>query len=170
MYPKAFIPAILLAGQAVNAVALPATTVTLHSVITRTTVVPATTEAAGSNPSNAATPARFSPSVDDTTVVALSSFSDASPSRMTQLTVTVTERVLFPVVVTVTKSLCPTSTSEMALSTSAVPSTTSSVVPSSTVTPSSSAQVSSKQTKSSTAPANTTTKACVFPIPGECDI
>ncbi|CAD0011478.1 unnamed protein product [Aureobasidium pullulans] len=92
MYTKAFIPAILLAGQAVNAVALPATTVTLHSVITRTTVVPATTEAAGSNPSNAATPARFSPSADDTTVVALSSFSDASPSRMTQLTVTVTER------------------------------------------------------------------------------
>ncbi|THY31404.1 hypothetical protein D6D01_02891 [Aureobasidium pullulans] len=169
MYPKTFIPAILLAGQAVNAVALPATTVTLHSVITRTTVVPATTEAAGSNPSNAAAP-RFSPSADDTTVVALSSFSDTSPSRLTQLTVTVSERVPFPVVVTVTKSLCPTSTSEIAPSTSAVLSTTSSAVPSSNFPPSSGAQVSSKQTKSSTAPASTTTKVCVFPIPGECDI
>jgi hypothetical protein len=52
MYTKATFPTILLAGQAFNALALPATTVTLHSVITRTTIVPATTEAAGSNPSN----------------------------------------------------------------------------------------------------------------------
>jgi hypothetical protein len=114
MYTKAIFPTILLAGQALNALALPATTVTLHSVITRTTIVPATTDDSGSNPSNIATPALFSPRVSSTPLATLSSFSDASPSRATQLTFTVTETetIPIPIFITVTDYYRPTPTSQ----------------------------------------------------------
>ncbi|CAD0084173.1 unnamed protein product [Aureobasidium vineae] len=181
MYTK-IIPAILLAGQALKAAALPATTITIHSTIISTTVVPAITEAAGSNPSNAATPARFSPEAN-TTLTTLSSFSDASPSRLTQLTITVTETeaMPYPILITVIDYYCPTPTSEVAPSTSAASPESSSATASSTATPAPSSAIpsfettsSSEPTKlsssSSSAPATTATKACVFPIPGECDI
>ncbi|KAI4758056.1 hypothetical protein E4T52_09820 [Aureobasidium sp. EXF-3400] len=122
MYTNAILSTFLLAGQALTAVALPATTVTLHSVITRTTIVPATVDtAAGSNPSNAATPALFTPGPSSTTLATLSSFSDASPSRATQLTITVTatETRPFPVFITVTDYYCSTPTSEVVPSSSA---------------------------------------------------
>ncbi|KAH0155291.1 hypothetical protein KCU67_g8767, partial [Aureobasidium melanogenum] len=163
MYTKAFIPAIFLAGQVV---ALPATIITLHSTITSTTVVPAITDDAGSNPINAATPALFSPSSDNTLLTTLSSFSDASPFGATKVTVTVTETqaIPYPVLITVTDYYCPHSTAGVASSTSAVESESVS----STATPASSSAMHSSETKSSAAPP-TTTKACVFPIPGKCD-
>ncbi|KAG9553609.1 hypothetical protein KCU71_g10035, partial [Aureobasidium melanogenum] len=163
MYAKAIIPALFLAGQVV---ALPATTITLHSTITSTTIVPALTDAAGSNPSNAATPALFSPSADGPSLTTLSSFSDASPFGATKVTVTVTETqaIPYPVLITVTDYYCPHSTAGVASSTSAVESESVS----STATPASSSAMHSSETRSSAAPA-TTTKACVFPIPGKCD-
>jgi hypothetical protein len=120
MYIKAIFPTIFLAGQAINAVALPATTVRLHSVITRTTIVPATTESAGSNPNNVALPAIFSSEAINTPLAAPSSFSDAAPSRAIQTTITVTqtatETIPFPVFITVkTDTYYPTPTSEAAL-------------------------------------------------------
>jgi hypothetical protein len=119
MYTKAILSTIFLAGQAINAVALPATTVTIHSVITRTTIVPATTEAAGSNPHNVALPATFSSGAVTTPLATLSSFSDASPSRANQLTITVTQTatttIPFPVFITVTDTYYPTPNSEAPL-------------------------------------------------------
>ncbi|KAG9945819.1 hypothetical protein KCU85_g6977, partial [Aureobasidium melanogenum] len=166
MYTKAIIPALLLAGQAV---ALPATTITLHSTITSTTIVPAVTDAAGSNPSNAATPAVFSPSAENPFLTTFSSFSDASPFGAAQVTVTVTETqgIPYPVLITVTDYYCPSATAEVESSTSASSERTSATV-SSTAAPASSTAIPSSEPKSSPAPA-TTTKACVFPIPGKCD-
>jgi hypothetical protein len=119
MYTKAIFPTIFLAGQTINAVALSATTVTLHSVITRTTIVPATTEAAGSNPTNVALPAIFSSEAINTPLTTLSSSSDAAPSRATQHTIavtqTATETIPFPVFTTVTDTYYPSPTSEAAL-------------------------------------------------------
>ncbi|KAH0273493.1 hypothetical protein KCU91_g5904, partial [Aureobasidium melanogenum] len=167
MYTKAIIPALFLAGQAV---ALPATTITLHSTITSTTIVPAVTDAAGSNPSNdAATPALFSPSAENLFLTTLSSFSDASPFGATLVTVTVTETqgVPYPVLITVTDYYCPYATAEVESSTPAS-SERMSVTVSSTASPASSSAMTSSETKSSSAPA-TTTKACVFPVPRKCD-
>ena len=173
MYTKTIFSTIFLAGQAINALALPATTVTIHSVITRTTIVPATTDAAGSNPSNVATPALFSSGANNTSPTTLSSFSDASPSRTTQLTITVTETKAapFPVFITVTDYYCPTPTSEVVSSLSAdLPSITF-VTGSSTSTPAPSSTVPfSQPIAASPVPASTSTKACVYPIPGKCDI
>lgn len=173
MYTKAIFPTLFLAGQALNVLALPATTVTIHSVITRTTIVPATTDAAGSNPSNVATPALFSPGGNNTSPTTLSSFSDASRSRVTQLTITVTktEAVPFPVFITVTGYYCPTPTSEAVSSSAAdLPSITF-VTGSSTSTPAPPSTVPfSRPVEASPAPASTSTKACVYPIPGKCDI
>jgi hypothetical protein len=165
MYTKAIFPTIFLAGQALNALALPATTVTLHSVITRTTIVPATTEAAGSNPSNIATPALFSPGADITPHATLSSFSDASPSRATQLTITVTETETrpFPVFITVTDYYRPTPTSQ------AVPSP-SDALPRITFVTASSSSTPAPSNITSSVPASASTKTCVYPIPGKCDI
>jgi hypothetical protein len=173
MYTNAIFSTILLAGQALTAVALPATTVTLHSVITRTTIVPATVDAAGSNPSNAATPALFTPGSSSTTLATLSSFSDASPSRATQLTITVTatETRPFPVFITVTDYYCPTPTSEVISSSSAVLPMITFVTTSSTATQAPSSTLPfSEPIEASPAPAETPTKTCVFPIPGKCDI
>ncbi|KAH0387186.1 hypothetical protein KCU92_g1923, partial [Aureobasidium melanogenum] len=155
MYAKAIIPALFLAGQVV---ALPATTITLHSTITSTTIVPAVTDAA--------TPALYSPLADGPSLTTLSSFSDASPFGATKVTVTVTETqaIPYPVLITVTDYYCPHSTAGVTSSTSAVESESVS----STATPASSSAMQSSETKSSAAPA-TTTKACVFPIPGKCD-
>ncbi|KAH0365706.1 hypothetical protein KCU65_g5959, partial [Aureobasidium melanogenum] len=165
MYTKAIIPLLFLAGQVV---ALPATTITLHSTITSTTIVPAATDAAGSNPSNAATPAIFSPSAENPSLTTLSSFSDASPFGATKVTVTVTETqtqgIPYPVLITVTDYYCPYQTPEVDFSTSDI----SSESVSRTSAPASSSAMQSSATKSSSAPA-TTTKACVFPIPGKCD-
>ncbi|KAI5206379.1 hypothetical protein E4T39_02532 [Aureobasidium subglaciale] len=113
MFTKSITSAILLAGQVINAAAI-STTVTLHSVITLTTTVPATT--------GAATPARFS-ATDNVTLVTLSSFRDAvssTTSRTSQPTITVTETVSvpFPVLITVTDYYCSTPTSEVIPSTS----------------------------------------------------
>ncbi|KEQ71419.1 hypothetical protein M436DRAFT_74483 [Aureobasidium namibiae CBS 147.97] len=137
MYTKAIFPTIFLAGQALRALALPATTVTIHSVITRTTIVPVITEAAGSNPSNVATPALFTPGGNNTSPTTLSSFSDASPSSATQLTITVTkiEARPFPVFITVTSYYCPTPTSEVVPSSSIDFPRITFVAPSSTSTP-----------------------------------
>lgn len=169
---KLFIPAIILAGQVIDAVALPATTITLHSTITSTTIVAATTNDAGSNPFNAATPALYSPSAEGPSLTTLSSFGDASsPFGATRVTVTVTETqaIPYPVLITVTDYYCPHSAAEVDSSTSAVSSSKStSAHVSSTATPAPSSAMQSSETKSSLAPA-TTTKACVFPIPGKCD-
>lgn len=163
MYTKAIIPALFLAGQVV---ALPATTITLHSTITSTTIVRAGTDAAGSNPSNAATPALFSPSAENPSLTTLSTFSDASPFGAARATVTVTKTqgIPYPILITVTDYYCPYATAEVDSSTSAVPSESVS----STAAPATSSATPSSETKSSSAPA-TTTKACVFPIPGKCD-
>ncbi|KAG9602372.1 hypothetical protein KCU77_g3839, partial [Aureobasidium melanogenum] len=168
MYTKAVIPLLFLAGQVL---ALPATTITLHSTITSTTIVPAITDAAGSNPSNAATPALFSPSAEGSSLTTLSSFSDASPFGATKVTVTVTETqaIPYPVLITVTDYDCPHSTAEVEFSTSAVSSESTGATVSSTAAPASSSATQSSETKSSPAPATTATKACVFPIPGKCD-
>jgi hypothetical protein len=119
MYTKAILSAIFLVGQAVNAVALPATTITLHSVVTRTTIVSATTEAAGSNPNNVALPAVFSSEAINTPLATLSTFSDAAPSSTPQLTITITqtaiETIPIPVFITVTDTYYPTPTSEAGL-------------------------------------------------------
>lgn len=170
MYTKAIIPAIVLAGQVLNVAALPATTITLHSTITSTTIVPAVTDDAGSNPANAATPARFSPSAESPSLTTLSSFSNNSPSDATQITVTVTETqaIPYPVLITVTEYYCSHLTAEYAPSISAMLPTSTSPIVSSTATPAPSNVAPSAETKSSPAPA-TTTKACVYPIPGKCD-
>ena len=173
MYTKAIFPTIFLAGQALKALALPATTVTIHSVITRTTIVPATTEAAGSNPSNVATPALFTPGGNNTSPTTLSSFSDVSPSSATQLSITVTktEARPFPVFITVTSYYCPTPTSEVVPSSSIDFPRITFVTPSSTSTPASSSTVPfSQPIEASPAPASTSAKVCVYPIPGKCDI
>lgn len=173
MHTNAIFSTVFLAGQALTAVALPATTVTLHSVITRTTIVPATVDAAGSNPSNTATPALFTPGASSTTLATLSSFSDASPSRATQLTTTVTatETRPFPVFITVTDYYCLTPTSEVVPSSSAVLPKITFVTISSTPTQTLSSTLPfSEPIKASSAPAGTPTKSCVFPIPDKCDI
>ncbi|CAD0093052.1 unnamed protein product [Aureobasidium mustum] len=141
MYTSTLVSAIILAGQVLNVAALPATTITLHSTITSTTVVPATTDAAG--------------------------FSDAASEQATKTTVTVTETqgIPYPVLITVTEFYCPHSTADVASSTSAVSSDKTSAIVSSTAAPASSSTKPSSETKSSPTPA-TTTKACVFPIPG----
>ena len=134
MNPKTLIAAIL-AGQIANAALLPRV-VTLHLTSTITaTVTP--TEAAGSNPSNAALPSRFSsPSEASTTIVTLSSFSDASPSHTTETpssppekTKTVYKTVRVPYFITV-KSECEVKTTTVEV-TSTV---TSEAKPSSTKT------------------------------------
>ncbi|KAI4740708.1 hypothetical protein E4T50_08879 [Aureobasidium sp. EXF-12298] len=176
MYANAILSTVLLAGQALTTVALPATTVTLHSVIIRTTTVPATVDAAGSNPSNAATPALFLPGPSSTTLATLSSFSVASPSRATQLTTTVTATEIrpFPVFVTVTDYYCPTPipTSEVVPDSSAALPKINFVTTSSTATqaPSSTLPFSEPISASPASPAGTPAKTCVFPIPGQCDI
>ena len=173
MYTKAIFPTIFLAGQALKALALPATTVTIHSIITRTTIVPAKTEAAGSNPFNVATPALFTPGANNTSPTTLSSFSDASPSTATQfaITVTKTEARPFPVFITVTSYYCPAPTPEVVPSSSIDFPRITFVAPSSTSTPAPSSTVPFPQpVEVSPAPASTSTKACVYPIPGKCDI
>lgn len=219
MYTKAIISAIL-AGQVANAAILPRV-VTVSSVITLTTYVPAPTsdiEAAGNNPSNVATPAPSAPEEAGTTVVSLASFIDESRSRASQsvsvpmptVTITQTQTRNVPVLITVTSYECdptdlntaaPSLTTSAPIATSTASSASSSAKPSSskllkddistvpssdskpssTAMPSSSVSTtwdfpypdktsSSEPTKSSKAPASSSSKACVFPIPGECDI